>query len=306
MKQRKMEVGGTKQCGMMGGGVVSLVLALLLASLSLLPPPAVAQEPGPYAGYSRENITPLRQGAATGIVAIVGAGMIADAYFTWWKDAERPFSFYSDHWFNGTVRGLDKVGHMYGTYLEFKGMREVMLWGGYSPEASYWWPAGIAIFHALEIELGDAFTPYGFDPQDLLFGLMGVGYGMLQTHYPYLSNFNLKVGFWPKKGFTTPANFTSDYDAMTVWLTANMHNILPGAVGEGWPEWLQVGVGYGVGWGNSRREFVIGLDLNLEGFSTHNDHVLVVERVFNNYHFPAPALKLTEGKGPLGYLLHLK
>jgi hypothetical protein len=51
---------------------------------------------------------------------------------------------------------------------------------------------------------------------------------------------------------------------------------------------------------------VIGLDLNLEGFSTHNDHVLLVERVFNNYHFPAPALKMTEGKGPLGYLLHLK
>ena len=278
------------------------LVVFLLRSTAVAQPDTVL----PYAGYSREHITPLRQGIATGIVGIVGVGMVADAYFTWWKDAERPFSFYSDHWFNGGVRGLDKIGHMYGTYLEFKGMRDVMLWGGYSPEASFWWPAGIAIFHAFEIELGDAFTPYGFDPQDLLFGLLGVGYGMLQTEYPILQNFNFKVSFWPGGGITSPANFTSDYDAMTVWLTANMHNVLPGSVGEHWPAWLQVGVGYGVGWGVTRREFAIGLDLNLEGFSTSNDHVLVVERVFNNIHYPAPALKLTEGKGPLWYGLHLK
>jgi len=260
----------------------------------------------PYEGYSRENITGLRKGFAGGVVGFVGVGMIADAYFTWWKDAERPFSFYNGKWFSGDQLGLDKLGHFYGTYLEFKGLRQVMLWGGYSPSASFWWPAAIAMFQAIEIEMGDAFTPFGFDPEDLVFGLAGVGYGMLQTAVPYLNNFNFKVSFWPAKGFTTPANFTSDYDAMTVWLTANMHNVLPGSVGESWPEWLQVGVGYGLGWGASRREFAIGLDLNLEGFHTSNDHVLVVERCFNNLHWPAPALKLTEGKGPVWYGLHLK
>jgi hypothetical protein len=286
--------------------------AFLFALFSLhfaLLSPAHSQDTSstsPYAGYSRQNITPLRQGVAAGIVGVVGVGMVVDAYFTWWKDAEGPFSFYTDHWFNGSLRGIDKVGHFYGTYLEFKGMRDVMLWGGYSPEASFWWPAGIAAFHALEIEIGDAFSPYGFDYQDLTMGLLGVAYGMAQTRVPFLNNFNFKVSFWPAKGFTTPANFTSDYDAMTVWLTANVHNLLPSSVGEYWPEWLQIAAGYGSGWGISRREFVIGLDLNLEGFTTHNDHVLVVERVFNNLHYPAPALKLTEGKGPVGYMLHLK
>lgn len=260
----------------------------------------------PYEGYARDNITTLRKVAAGGIVGFVGVGMIADAYFTWWKDAERPFSLYNGRWFTGDQLGLDKCGHFFGTYLEFKGLRQVMLWGGYSPEAAFWWPAGVAMFQALEIEIGDGFTPYGFDPEDLLFGLAGIGYGMLQTAVPYLNNFNFKVSFWPAEGFTTPANFTSDYDAMTVWLTANMHNVLPGAIGESWPEWLQVGVGYGVGWGVSRRELVIGLDLNLEGFHTSNDHVLLVERSFNNLHWPAPALKLTEGKGPLYYGLHFK
>lgn len=282
------------------------LMVLLSAATASAQPDSNAHATFPYEGYSRANITGLRKAAAGGIVGFVGVGMIADAYFTWWKDAERPFSFYNGRWFTGDQLGLDKCGHFFGTYLEFKGLRQVMLWGGYSPEAAFWWPAGVAMFQALEIEIGDGFTPYGFDPEDLLFGLAGIGYGMLQTAVPYLNNFNFKVSFWPAQGFTTPANFTSDYDAMTVWLTANMHNVLPGAVGENWPEWLQVGVGYGVGWGVSRRELVIGLDLNLEGFHTSNDHVLLVERSFNNLHWPAPAVKLTEGKGPLYYGLHFK
>ena len=291
---------------------IGVLHLLLLGSFFLaLCPRASSQEDTartvlPYEGYSRDNITPLRKAVATGIVGVVGVGMVADAYFTWWKDVEKPFSFYTENWFDGPHRGIDKVGHFYGTYLEFKGMRQVMLWGGYSPEAAFWWPAGIAAFHALEIELGDAFTPYGFDYQDLLMGFLGVTYGILQTKYPYLNNFNFKVSFWPKAGFTTPANFTSDYDAMTVWLTANMHNILPSSIGDHWPAWLQLGVGYGVGWEQTRREFVIGFDLNLEGFTTTNDHVLMVERVFDTLHYPAPALKMTEGKGPLWYGLHFK
>lgn len=284
-------------------GTVLLVL-LASATLPFLPGRSHAQEP--YAGYNRQDISPFRRAASVGIVGIVGLGIAVDSYYTWWKDANKPFTFFTEPWFNGPHKAIDKFGHMYGTYLTFKGLRNVLLWGGHSPEASLWWAAGIAAFHSVQIEIGDAFSPYGFDYQDMLMGLFGVGYGMLQTEVPFLDNFNFKVSYWSQKGFTTPANFTSDYDAMTVWLTANVHNLMPETMRDYWPEFIQLAVGYGVGWGETRRELVIGLDLNLEAFTTNDDTILLLERSFNNIHWPAPALKLTEGKGPVSYMFHLK
>ena len=305
---------------MKGGTIRSLSLLLLLF---LLPAPAPAQDStavllaqptlpqedlslSPYAGYTRQNITPLRYGISVGLVSAISLSIAVDSYFTWWKDAAKPFSFYTESWFGYPHLGIDKIGHLYGTYATSKIIRNIMLWGGHSPKASLWWAAGIGAFHSLQIEIGDAFSPYGFDYQDMLMGFFGVGYMILQTEVPYFNNFNFKVSYWSKTGFTSPANFVSDYDAMTVWLTANVHNILPESMQDYWPEFLQVAVGYGVGWKETRREFVIGFDFNLEAFSPCTDNVLLVQRVFNVVHWPSPALKLTTGKGPIWYGAHLK
>ncbi len=303
----------------------SLVLALLFVSAS---PPLAAQDTtdayaghnrvpvllpltaqdtmDAYAGYNRENVTGLRHGISVGLVGAISLSIVVDSYYAWWQDANKPFSFYNDGWFDGAYLGIDKVGHMYGTYAMFTMIRNALLWGGHDPGTSLWWAAGIAVFHSLQIEIGDAFSPWGFDIADLSMGLVGVGYGILQSQVPFFQNFKLKVSYWSKVGFASPANFTRDYDAMTVWMTANVHNLLPSSVRSYWPEFLQIGVGYGLGWRESRREFAIGLDLNLEAFKTGSDNVLLVERFFDLVHWPAPALKLTEGKGPVWYGVHLK
>ncbi len=269
-------------------------------------PPGETSPPNPYAGYTRENISPFRHGFSVGLVSAISLSIAIDSYYTWWQDANKPFSFYTEGWFNGPHQGIDKVGHYFGTYATSKIIRNIMLWGGHSPEAALWWAAGIAAFHSLQIEIGDAFSPYGFDYQDMLMGFLGVGYMILQTEVPFMNNFNFKVSYWSKTGFTSPANFVSDYDAMTVWLSANIHNLLPESMGPYWPEFLQVAVGYGVGWKEARREFVIGLDFNLEAFSPCTDNVLLLQRIFNLVHYPSPTLKLTTGKGPLWYGAHLK
>ena len=257
-------------------------------------------------GYTRHDITPLRYGISVGLVSAISLSIVVDSYYAWWRDADKPFSFYTEDWFGGPHLGIDKIGHYYGSYATSKMIRNVMLWGGHSPQASLWWAAGIAAFHSLQIEIGDAFSPFGFDYQDMMMGFLGVGYMILQTEVPFFNNFNFKVSYYSKTGFTSPANFIRDYDAMTVWWTANVHRLLPESAASYWPEWLQVAVGYGVGWKETRREFVIGLDLNLEAFSPCNDNVLIVQRVFNVVHYPSPALKLTSGKGPIWYGFHLK
>lgn len=281
------------------------LLVPLLLTLSFLP--GRAQDSLDLtAGYSREHVTGLRRGIAVGLVGAISLSIAVDSYYAWWQDANKPFSFYNDGLLDGAYLGIDKVGHMYGTYATFKIIRNILLWGGSDPKVALWWAAGIAAFHSLQIEIGDAISPWGFDLADMTMGFIGVGYGLLQAEIPSLRNFNLKVSYWSKTGFTSPANFTRDYDAMTVWLAADVHNLLPSSLKPYWPSFLQVAVGYGLGWGQTRREFAIGLDLNLEAFAPCNDNVLLVQRVFNTVHWPAPAIKLTDGKGPVYYGVHLK
>jgi hypothetical protein len=240
------------------------------------------------------------------MVSAISASIVVDSYYAWWKDANSPFSFYTEGWLTGPHLGIDKFGHFFGTYATSKIIRNMMLWGGHSPGASLWWAAGIAAFHSLQIEIGDAFSPFGFDYQDMLSGFFGLGYMILQSQVPFFQNFDFKVSYWSKAGLTSPANFFSDYDAMTVWLTGNVHRLLPESLDSYWPEFLQLAVGYGVGWGESRREFVIGLDFNIQAFSACNDNVLLAQRIVDLIHYPAPALKLTGGKGPIWYGAHLK
>ncbi len=128
-----------------------ITLAVVLLALRA---PAQDLAPGPD-GYTERPGFGLKKAIATGIVGTVFAGMAADFYFSWWKDTRKPFSFYTDHWLNGTQRGLDKFGHMFGTYADFKSLRNTLLGGGYDRSTALWVAAGMAAFSSVEIEVGD-------------------------------------------------------------------------------------------------------------------------------------------------------
>lgn len=272
-------------------GVVFLLAAFLLASR------ATAQDSLRITdGFSEKEGFPTRKAIATGVVGSIFLGTAVDAYFTWWKDVAKPFSFYTENWFNGPHLGLDKVGHFFGTYVLFKITRNMMLWGGYERSKAFWWAAGLSFLNGLEVEIGDGYSPYGFDYQDLLFDVAGVCYGMLQTEVPFLRNFDFKFSYYSKAGFKSPAAFTEDYDAMTIWLSMNVHQLLPSSLKDYWPAFINFTVGYGVNDNQTRRELAIGLDLNLEAFKTSNEDVLLAERILNVMRLPLPAVNFIQGK----------
>jgi hypothetical protein len=194
---------------------------------------------------------------------------------------------------------------MYTSYFYFHTIRDIMLWGGFKPSTAFWLGAGSAAFFAVAVEIGDGLAGVGFDYQDLLFNSAGLAFGMLQTAHPFLKNFSLKWSYVPPDGFEFPPRFTQHYDGHTYWLAFNMHNLLPKPLGQFWPELLQPAVGYGVDNNMRKREIVIGLDFNLESFSPPNEDVLLLQRVANRFHLPAPAVKLTEDKEPRYYFFHL-
>ena len=280
------------------GFIALLILIAIVARAQDQPEPPPVTDFTPVQGWTGKKI------ASTGMVGALYAVCWVDAYYTWWRDTEKRFSFYTEDWVNGPHLGIDKPGHFFGTYAVFKIARETLLWGGHDHSTAFWWATGLALFNGLQIEIGDGFSAYGFDYQDLLFDFAGVGYAMLQSEVPFLENFDFKFSYWSQTGVKTPIQFTKDYDAMTIWLSLNMHNLLPGKVGEWWPKWLNVAVGYGVDDRETRREFAISFDFNFEGLSTQSEDWLWAQRLGNLWHPPLPAVKYTTGRSPMYYLAH--
>jgi hypothetical protein len=276
-----------------GQGII--VLFMLLAAGD----PALAQSLyGTNEGFTTTPEWTPRKYVSVGILGGVMVANATDAYMNWWKGAEKGFTFYSEGWFNDPHLGIDKVGHFFGTYAMFTSTRLTLLYGGFEPETAFWWGVGVGIFNAFEIEIGDGFSNYGFDYADLVCGILGVGYGVLQTAVPSLRDFDIKVSYWSSVGFRSPANFVNDYDAMTVWLSVDLHNLLPENWARYWPSFLRPAVGYGTGAHETRREFMVGLDLQLSAFTCSSPDIRYVEGCLDLAHWPMPAAKFSHGAAP--------
>jgi hypothetical protein len=256
-------------------------------------------------GFPTVEGVSTRKILATGLTAGILAGSLIDSYYAWWKDSDQPFTFHAEGWFRST-RGIDKAGHLFTSYFYFRTFRNLLLWGGYTPGTAYWWAAGLSAFFALSVEIGDGISEYAFDYQDLVFNAIGLGYGMLQTNIPALKNFNLKWSYVPQDGYRFPPRFTQQYDAHTYWLTANVNNLLPSSLEPYWPDILQVGVGYSVADHLQRSEVMIGFDFNLEVLDSPSPDLLLIIKTLNTFHYPAPAVILSDGKEPEYRLFQLR
>jgi hypothetical protein len=241
---------------------------------------------------------PPRKVVATTAVGGLLVGSLVSSYFDWWKDSGRPFHVVREGVFHDYSLGIDKIGHAYTSYFYFHSFRHIMLWGGYSRSAAFWWAAGTTAFFALSIEIGDGVSPYGFSFEDLGFNMLGLGFGMLQAEFPALRNVQFKWSYVPQDGYRWPPRFTDHYDGHTYWLAFNLHRMLPEGVGEYWPEFLQLAVGYGVGDKQTRREIVVGLDFNLGCLRTESPELRLLQREVDLIHLPGPGVKFSPGKQP--------
>jgi hypothetical protein len=247
---------------------------------------------------------PIRHTIAATAVGGFLAGSLIMSYNDWWKGAGEPFHFTREGFVDDYSLGIDKLGHAYTGFMYFHAINDILVWGGYSRDVAFWWGGGCSMFFLTAVEVGDGISPYGFSWEDFAADAIGVGYGMLQEKHPFFRNIDFKWSFVPTDGWRWPPHFSDHYDAHTYWLAFNMHALLPGSVGDAWPAWLQPAVGYGVARGESRRELVIGLDLNLNAFSSDNRDCELARAVVSHIHLPMPAVKMTEGEKPAWYLFH--
>jgi len=252
----------------------------------------------------RAPVWTTRKVVATGVVGCLLAGSLVGSYNDWWKDSAEPFHFVDDGLFQNYSLGVDKIGHAYTSYFYFHSFRNLLLWGGYDTSAAFWVAGGTAAFFALSIEVGDGLSPFGFSLYDLAFNIGGLGYAMAQVAVPCLRDFSLKWSYVPSGGYRWPPHFTDHYDAHTYWLTVNVHNLLPDEWSICWPEFIQLAVGYGVNKGYTRRELVVGLDLNIGALRVESPELKLLRDTVNLFHLPSPAVKMTENERPRWHWVH--
>ena len=252
-----------------------------------------------------------RKTASIVILSGVYASTLYDSYIMWWKDDSHPFGFYKSKpgrgWLNdpGSL-GIDKIGHFYTSYFFYHAQKNLLLWGGFSNSFAVWFSAGLSAGLALLIEVGDGFSSYQFDYQDLIFNLGGLGFGLLQDIDPFFQNFQFKWSFIPPGGYEFPPRFTEHYEGHIYWLSFNIHNLFNSTIGDFWPDFLQPAIGFSISNDKLRREFIFGLDFNLSNiFHTENKDLQLLIKTADMLHLPAPGIKFSHSVKPEYKLLLL-
>ena len=253
---------------------------------------------------------------------IVGYGIATYGFYTaWYKDYPKSkFHFFND---NAEWLQVDKIGHMYGAYIESKGSMEMWRWAGL-PRKQRIWVGGLSgVAYQTMIETLDGFSQdWGWSWGDFTANVLGSGLLISQELLWDEQRVDLKFSFH-KKTYNEPvlkertdsifgknllSRMLKDYNGQTYWLSANLKSFFPKS---NLPAWLNVAVGYGAEglldadeniWINRNgvkidrtdipryRQWFIAPDINLTKIKTKSKFLKVALFFFNSFKFPLPSI----------------
>ena len=254
-------------------------------------------------------------------------------YNSWYKQFEQSdFHLFNDwkEW-----RGMDKMGHAYTAYnlcnVGYQGAR----WTGISKKSGLL-IAGIgSTAIQTTIEIMDGFsTKWGFSVGDVVFNTIGTSLFIAQEAFWDQQKLRLKISsnsveyenqiLTSQNGNTSSilervdnlygANnierFLKDYNAQTIWLSANIRSLVPSARV---PKWLNLSFGYSAenllgGFENSWQvgndvysapndlypryhQFILSFDADLNRIKTKNHFLNTLLALTNSFKLPAPAVE---------------
>ncbi len=261
---------------------------------------------------------PRKDVATYGTIAW-SAGALFMEFQWWWREdylyQQHEFRFQSDGYFYNDSYGIDKLGHMYASYLIFGLTYDVLRWAQYDETTALWSAVAVPASHALAIEVADGFSKWAFNMSDLYFNSAGILYGALQAKHPVLRNFQFKWSYYPSAGGGTkdpdwgPA---SDYSGHIYWIAVDVHRLLPEKAKKFWTPYLNIAFGLGaknVSYGDvgpKKHSFAVSLDWNTNALLPDGDTWNIMKNLIGKIHFPAPGAKVYTGERPTvkGLLLH--
>ncbi len=274
----------------------------------------------------------------------IGAGTIAytgvsiGLYHTWYKQYDQiGFHTFDDL---GEWNQMDKAGHFLTAYTESDFSFNILRWTGTSRTAALWTSVGIATLLQGTVEVMDGYSAkWGFSWSDMGFNALGTATFAAQELAWQEQRIRLKVSSLPEspyadepvpainnEAFSSPRQraselfghtylegFLKDYNNMTVWASINVNAFRKQK--KGFPDWLNVAVGYGSqnlygGFANEwtdddgaefvldqaqfprYRQFYLSFDIDLSRIKTRSRVLRTLFKSINWIKIPAPALEL--------------
>lgn len=283
-------------------------------------------------------LTPNRIKQRVHIVAIANAAgysaVLAGLNAAWYADYPRSgFHFFND---NAEWLQVDKVGHMYGAYIESSTSMEMWRWTGIERKKRIWYGGLSGAVYQTVIEVLDGFSAeWGWSWGDFSANMLGSATLISQELAWDDQRIKLKFSFHKNSygepdlknrankiyGKTLAESFIKDYNAQTYWASVNLHSFFPKT---NLPPWLAVAVGYGAdGMFGARsntgkdengninfdrrdikryRQWYLSPDIDFKKIKTNKKGIRLLFTALSAFKFPAPSLEFSNGKFKLNAL----
>ena len=280
--------------------------------------------------------------AYSGATVAIYTGTILALDQIWYKEFEKS----AFHTFNdlGEWEDMDKVGHLFSAWMETSANFDAALWTGIDRNKARWMGTTFGVLYQTSFEVLDGYSKkWGFSFADIGFNTAGAllflgqdiawqdqriklkvsskrinyeSYVVTSTNGE--ATMDLRTRAVDLYGGNLAARYIKDYNAQTLWASANIHSFLKNEDSR-FPKWLNVAVGYGGhnmfgGFENEweyeglnyrlsdddfprYRQFYLSFDVDMQKIKTKNHFVRLLLRVVNTFKIPAPALEVnTLGK----------
>lgn len=263
------------------------------------------------------------------IVNVAGySAILAGLSAEWYSNYQRS----GFHTFNDNREWLqvDKVGHMYGAYVESRASMEVWRWSGIGRKKRIWIGGLSGAAYQTVIEVLDGFSAeWGWSWGDFGANVLGSGAVIAQELGWDDQRIKLKFSFH-KNNYRDPVlkkradeiygkslaeSFIKDYNAQTYWASANIKSFFPKT---SLPAWLNIAVGYGADgmFGAESniaendqgvttfyrpdikryRQWYLAPDIDFTKIRTRKKAVKFLFTVLSAFKFPTPSLEFSNGK----------
>lgn len=268
-----------------------------------------------------------------GNIAGYGGAMVG-LYAAWYKDY--PQSGF--HTFNDSREWLqvDKVGHLYSSYITSRGSMELWRWTGIDRKKRIWIGGLSGVFYLTVIETLDGFsTDWGWSWSDFATNILGSGLLVAQELAWDDQRVKLKFSFHRKEygdpelnmrsdelfGSSSAERLLKDYNGQTYWASVNLKHFFKNS---NIPGWLAIAAGYGAegmfggeenigkdDFGNilfdrrdikRYRQWYLAPDIDFSKIKTNKKALKFFFTVLSAFKFPAPSLELSNGKLKLNAL----
>lgn len=221
---------------------------------------------------------------------------------------------------------LDKVGHFYSTYHVGRFGSEVLEWSGATQKEQLVYGSTLGLGFLTVVEIFDGYSQeWGFSWGDMLANASGTALYVSQELLWNEQRITPKFSFHQTKyasirpetlGNSFNEQILKDYNGQKYWLSFNINSFLKK---EGFPNWLNLAIGYG-GEGmifgknseaflngiqqNPTRNYYLSLDLDLTKIESKSHFLTTIFSVFNTIKIPAPTLQIGDFKGVKGHFIY--